>query len=462
MSRSLIVHFGVGNFHRSHQAKYLHDLHERGIDLDWHIVGAGVLSGDVRMRDAMREQGFVYTLVERDADGVDVMHRVATIRDYLFGPDDPDALISLLANPDTRIVTMTITEGAYNLSDITGEFDTSNTSMLDDRWDDGQPTTVFGYLAAALRRRRTNGLSPFTVLSCDNMQNNGRMARAALIAFVAMSDPGLAEWIASTMAFPNSMVDRITPATTDEDREWVRTMTGVDDPWPVISEAFTQWVIEDHFTSGRPRWEEAGAQIVDDVAPFESMKLRMLNGSHQAIAYAGLLNGYEYVHDAVSDPSIASSVDSFMREAQQTVPAIPGVDLDGYRNLLLKRFSNRAIRDTLLRLATDASDRIPKFVVPVARDLLRRDERAPHAAAVIATWVAVADMRLRESRALPDRQAPAVAQSLGHERALSGSFLDNPNWFARLGENAVFRSDYVRSLEDLRSTSPEKPRKVRP
>ncbi|TCL82726.1 MULTISPECIES: mannitol dehydrogenase family protein [unclassified Rathayibacter] len=450
MTTSHIVHFGVGNFHRSHQAKYLHELHQQGHDLEWTIVGAGLLPGDVRMRDALQAQDYTYTLVERAADGTDEVHRVASISGYLYGPDDPAALIELLADPSTRIVSLTITEGGYNLSDTTGRFDTSNSTMRADTWRSEQPMTVFGYLAAALRRRRRAGVEPFTVMSCDNIQNNGDMAREALASFIRMTDLDLADWVEETTAFPGSMVDRITPVTTDADREWVRATTGYEDAWPVISEDFTQWVIEENFPTGRPHWENVGAQLVEDVAPFETMKLRMLNGSHQALAYIGLLNGYTFVHEAMADVTVATFVDVFMTEAQSTVPPVEGIDLHDYRALLLQRFSNPAIRDTLERLATDASDRIPKFVVPIAQDLLHQNRIAPATAAVIASWVATVDQSRRSTQPLKDRQAGDVEQGLLDERVVSGSFLDRPDWFSTLGDDPTFRAAYTFSLDHFR------------
>ncbi len=359
MITSHILHFGVGNFHRSHQAKYLHQLHSEGRDLEWAIVGAGLLPGDVRMRDALRDQDYAYTLVECAADGTNAVHRITSIIGYLYGPDDPTALIETLAAASTRIVSLTITEGGYNLSDATGRFDTTNTAMRADTWNEDRPTTVFGYLAAALRRRRRAGIAPFTVLSCDNIQNNGDMAREALVSFIGMTDVDLADWVEGNTAFPGSMVDRITPVTTDADRAWVRATTGYDDSWPVVSEDFTQWVMEDHFPSGRPRWEDVGAQLVDDVAPFETMKLRMLNGAHQALAYVGLLRGHTFVHEAMTDPAVASFVDAFLQEAESTVLPLPGIDLLAYRMTLLKRFSNASIRDT-----SNASPRTPATASP--------------------------------------------------------------------------------------------------
>ena len=450
MITSHIVHFGVGNFHRSHQAKYLHELHQQGRDLEWTIIGAGLLPGDVRMRDALQAEEYAYTLVERAADGTDDVHRISSISGYFYGPDDPAALIDLLAAASTRIVSLTITEGGYNLSNNTGRFDTTNSAMRADLWGREQPTTVFGYLAAALRSRRRAGLAPFTVMSCDNIQDNGVRAREALTSFIRMSDSNLADWVEQATAFPGSMVDRITPVTTDADREWVHTTTGYADTWPVISEDFTQWVIEDHFPAGRPHWENVGAQLVDDVAPFETMKLRMLNGSHQALAYIGLLRGHTFVHDAIADPAIASFVDAFLQEAQSTVPPIAGVDLPAYRALLLQRFSNPAVRDTLERLATDASDRIPKFVVPIAHDLLQQSRPAPATAAVIASWVVAASPDRKASRPPRDRQAEDVQQGLLDERVIAGSFLNRADWFGEIGKNLAFRAEYTSSLDRLR------------
>jgi mannitol 2-dehydrogenase len=336
-----IVHFGVGNFHRAHQALYIDKLLGAGLAQDWSVCGVGVLPGDARMRDALRDGGMRYTLVERYPDGSAPARSIASITEYLFTPDDPDAVFEKLADPSIRIVSLTITEGGYNIDDETGSFLVGTPSIQADLAPGAVPSTVFGIVVEGLRRRRERGIPPFTVMSCDNLPGNGLVARGSFTAFAELLDPDLAAWITAEVRFPNSMVDRITPVTTDEVREWVGETYGTHDAWPVVSEGFTQWVLEDDFPLGRPPYERVGVQLVDDVTPYEHLKLRLLNASHQAMAYFGYLMGYRYAHEAATDPLIARFLNSWMRdEATPTLEPVPGVDVEEYESSLMERFAN--------------------------------------------------------------------------------------------------------------------------
>ncbi len=372
-----IVHIGVGGFHRAHQAVYLDDLAEQSISLDWGEQGIGLLPQDRRMADALLPQDCLYTVVEREGDG-DSARVIGALTDYVFAPDQPERALDLLASPETRIVSLTITEGGYLLDDTTGEFDADYPTLRADLENPGSPQTVFGYLCAALARRRAAGTAPFTVLSCDNLQGNGDAARRALTSFARLRDAEFADWIESEVAFPNSMVDRITPQTTDDDRRLVAASFGIVDTWPVVTEPFRQWVLEDRFSNGRPPLEAVGVQLVPDVAPYETMKLRLLNGSHQALAYLGLLAGYEYVHEALADDVIQGFLVRLMEdEVGPLLSPVPGIDLTQYQSTLIERFSNPAIADTLARLATDGSDRMPKFVLPSLTEALDQNRPTP-------------------------------------------------------------------------------------
>lgn len=374
--RRSIVHIGVGGFHRAHQAVYLDDIAERCISKNWGERGLGLLPGDRRMADALTPQGGLYTVVSRGAQG-DTARVVGALTDYLFAPAAPARALGLLRDPATRIVSLTITEGGYLIDDETGHFDADDPAVRADVGRVETPQTVFGYLCAALAQRRAAGVAPFTVLSCDNLPGNGDVARRALVAFARLRDAGLADWIAAEVAFPNGMVDRITPRTTDADRELVAATFGIADAWPVVAEPYTQWVLEDHFCNGRPPLEEVGVQLVSDVAPYETMKLRLLNGSHQAMAYLGLLAGYRYAHEVLGDPDFRLLLARFMDdEVTPLLPAVPGIDLTAYKRTLLTRFANPAIGDTLARLATDGSDRMPKFVLPSLHEALAQGR--PH------------------------------------------------------------------------------------
>jgi mannitol-1-phosphate/altronate dehydrogenase len=316
-----VVHIGVGGFHRAHQALFHDRLLAAGAS-EWAICGLGALPGDSRMRDALDAQDGLYTLVER-APGED------------------------------------------NISGVTGGFDPDNEDVAHDLEAGATPRTTFGLVTEALARRRERGLAPFTVMSCDNLQGNGERARGTFTTFARLRDPELGEWVEQHVAFPNSMVDRITPATTDADREAVRERFGIDDRWPVVCEPFIQWVLEDSFCAGRPAYEEVGVQVVEDVEPYELMKLRLLNASHQALAYFGHLLGHEYVHDAAQDEPLRAVVRAYMdEEATPTLPPVPGVDLADYKSTLIERFSNPGVRDTIPRRARRAPTACPSGSCP--------------------------------------------------------------------------------------------------
>jgi mannitol 2-dehydrogenase len=379
-----IVHIGVGGFHRAHQAVYLDDLLQQGTD--WRLSGIGLLPHDGKMRDVMEQQDCLYTVVERDSTS-DHARIIGSIREFLFAPDDRESVLRKLSAPTTPIVTLTITEGGYYVNHGTGAFDEKHPDIQYDLAHPHEPKCSFGYLIEALDRRRALGLAPFTVLSCDNLQNNGELAHTMLLAFAELRDPGLRNWIETNGCFPNTMVDRITPATTPDHREFVTREFGVEDGWPVVCESFRQWVIEDKFPLGRPAWESVGAQMTHDVLPYELMKLRLLNAGHQAICYIGMLLGYRLVHKSMEDPEISGLFRRMMDEEVTSLllPA-PGVDLDAYKATLVERFSNSKIEDTLGRLGTEGSARIPKFVLPSIVEQIQRGGPLRILSFVVASW----------------------------------------------------------------------------
>ena len=387
-----IVHFGVGGFHRAHQAMTLDALMNRGEALDWGIVGVGVMPGDRRMQAALAAQDHLYTLVVKHPDGRREPRVIGSLIDYRFAPDDPEAVIELLADPAIRIVSLTVTEGGYNVHPVSGEFDLDNPDIRHDLEHPEAPQTTFGLIVEALKRRRDRGLTPFTVMSCDNIQGNGEVAKKTFCAFARARDAGLAEWVATAVAFPNAMVDRITPVTAQADIDELAARFGLDDAWPVVCEPFTQWVLEDRFGAGRPPFEAAGVQMVDDVEPYELMKLRLLNASHQALCYFGYLAGYRYAHEVCRDSLFVGFLLDYMRlEGSPTLAPVPGIDLEAYRLTLIERFANPEVRDTLVRLCAESSDRIPKWLVPVIRQQLARDGEIHRSAAVVASWARYAE-----------------------------------------------------------------------
>jgi mannitol 2-dehydrogenase len=382
-----IVHFGFGNFHRSHVAMYLDALMETGAGLDWGICGVGVLEQDATMRDVMQAQDCLFTLVVRHPDGSLEPRVVGSVLEYLYGPDDAAAVAKRLDDPAVRIVSLTVTEGGYLKNPSTGDFDAENPAVVHDLAHPEDPRTAFAYIVEGLRRRRDSGAAPFTVLSCDNLQGNGDYARQAVVGFARLTDPELATWIDTSVTFPNCMVDRITPSTTDADREAVQREFGIDDEWPVPAEPFTQWIVEDEFPTGRPPLESVDVQFVDDVRPYELMKLRLLNASHQAIAYFGAPLGYVLVDEALGDDRIRTYLERYMAdEAAPTLGELPGIDLEGYMATLIERFSNPRMRDTLVRLATDGSNRMPTFTLPAIRANLEAGRAIRLGAAMVAAW----------------------------------------------------------------------------
>nr|WP_202422087.1 mannitol dehydrogenase family protein [Gordonia sp. SID5947] len=453
--RTGIVHFGVGGFHRAHQAMYLDRLLATGGDdaLAWGICGVGVRPADAAMRDALIPQDGLYSLTLKHPEGGVETTVIGSIADYLYAPDDPERVVERLASPDTEIVSLTVTEGGYNFSPTTGEFDTENPEIVADLADDAVPRTVFGLVTEALRRRRAQGVPSFTVMSCDNIQGNGDVAKSTFLAFARLKDAELACWIEEHTRFPNSMVDRITPATPPDLRAEVRSRTGIDDRWPVVAEPFTQWVLEDDFSMGRPRLEDVGVQVVDDVTPYELMKLRLLNAGHQALCYFGYLLGYRYVHDATSDPLIATLLRRYMsEEGRPTLRAVPGVDLDDYTETLITRFSNPAIADTIARLCQDSSDRIPKWLVPVIRERIAAGGDVTLAAAVVASWTRYAEGTDEQGDPIEvvDPLSELLVTRARRSRSEPLAFVADEWLFGDLSEEEVFTNPYLAALDSLR------------
>jgi mannitol 2-dehydrogenase len=383
-----IVHFGPGAFHRAHQATYLDDLFRAGTALDWAICDVGLLPADRAVHSAMAEQDCLFTVTTKHPDGSWTPRVVGSVVANLFGPDDPEAVIELLATASIRAVTLTITEGGYGLDPDTGEFAPTGDDIVADLADPGAPPrSVFGHLVRGLRRRRERGHAGLTVLSCDNLPQNGDAARRALLAVARAVDPGLEDWIGSAVAFPNSMVDRVTPVTTMHDRAELSSRTGTEDAAPVFAEPFRQWVVEDRFAAGRPPLEDVGVQLVDDVAPYELMKLRLLNASHQVLAHLGTLRGHTYVHEALVDPAVHDVLVGYLREeAVPTLSALPGTDVSQYLASLLERFGNTELADTCVRNRAHASDRMKAFLVPVVEEHRKRGRMPRRSVLTMAAW----------------------------------------------------------------------------
>ncbi|MBC7739168.1 MAG: mannitol dehydrogenase family protein [Candidatus Saccharibacteria bacterium] len=381
-----IVHIGLGNFHRAHMAVYLDDLFALGLDHDWAILGAGVREGDARMREALMAQDCLSTVIELDPSGRSA-RRVGAMVGFIEVQADNAALIAAMAAPAIRIVSLTVTEGGYYVDAATGLFDPKAADIVADAANPSRPVTAFGAILAALRLRRTAGVAPFTVMSCDNLPGNGTVTRNAVVGLAALSDPAFAAWVDAEVAFPNGMVDRITPATGPRERAMAAEFGLGDDPVPVTCEPFRQWVLEDLFPLGRPALEKVGVTFTPHVHEFETMKIRILNGGHAILAYPGGLKGIEAVHDAMADPTIRAFLDAVeTREILPIVPPVPGQDLNDYKTLIIERFSNPDVMDQVRRLCLDGSNRQPKFIIPSIRDVLTAGGRAEGLTLLSAMW----------------------------------------------------------------------------
>ena len=397
--RAGIVHIGVGNFHRAHQAVYLDDLFNAGRDHDWAIVGAGVRDPDVTIREKLKEQDWLTTVVEQEADTTNIRVTGSMI-DFVRSPTISAAFLDAISEPSIRIVSLTVTEGGYYISPATQHFDPAHPDIVYDAQHAEAPKTAFGLIAAGLKRRRAAGTAPFTVMSCDNIPGNGHVTENAVAGLAELADPELARWIRANVAFPNSMVDRITPATTDRERAILRDKCGLEDNWPVFCEEFRQWVVEDKFPAGRPALETVGVTFTSDVSPYELMKIRILNGGHAAIAYpAGLLD-IHFVHEAMADEQIRAFLEKLTKsEIQPVVPPPPNTSLDDYRELIARRFANPKIGDTIQRLCFDGSNRQPKFILPDRRRSSESGRVLPGSGARVGSLVPLLLRRDRERQA---------------------------------------------------------------
>jgi mannitol 2-dehydrogenase len=410
----------------------LDQLFARGRDHDWAIIGAGVRDADNAMRDRLQPQDWLYTVTDLDPEALSV-RVVGAMIDFL--PIDSSSILNALTNPAVRIITMTVTEGGYYIDVTTGGLAVTHPDIVADAAAPEAPRTVFGLIARALRLRREAGGTPFTVLSCDNLPGNGHLTRAVVTGLARLSDPDLADWIGANVAFPNSMVDCITPATSDRERALIEERFGIADRAPVMCEPFRQWVIEDHFPSGRPALEEVGVEFVEDVTGHELMKLRILNGSHAAIAYASGLIGHHYVHEAMADPDITAWVRALqLREAIPTLKPLKGADYRVYLDTVIKRFSNTEIADTIPRLALDGSNRQPKFILPTLHDALAAGGAIDGLALELALWCryCLGQAENGASIDLQDDQADELHRRAIEAQDRPSAFLENTSVFGNL------------------------------
>ncbi|NRP23149.1 Mannitol 2-dehydrogenase [Ensifer adhaerens] len=445
-----IVHFGVGNFHRAHQAVYLDDLFNAGHDHDWAIVGAGVLPSDEQMRAKLAAQDFLTTVVEQDNNRTGA-HVTGAMIDYLK-PGDIAGIVATLADPAIRIVSLTITEGGYFIDPASGVFNPTHPDIVEDAQKPASPKTVFGLVVAGLKARRDRHIPPFTVMSCDNIPGNGEVTHAAVSGLARLFDPDFADWIDANVAFPNGMVDRITPATGAREIGIVATEYEIEDAWPVFCEEFKQWVLEDHFPQGRPALEKVGVQFVPDVAPYEHMKIRILNGGHAAIAYPAALLDIHFVHEAMEEPLIRAFLAKLERdEIIPVIPPVPNTDLGDYYKLIETRFSNPKIGDTIPRLAQDGSNRQPKFILPSTSDRLARGEDVVGLALVSALWCRYFAGTTDSGKAIVfnDQNADRLQAAAAAAKEDPMAFLALSDIFGEVARADLFRKRFHQALKTL-------------
>ena len=448
-----IVHIGVGGFHRAHQAVYVNELLKTPGSEQWGICGVGLLEGNRGLRDILKQQDYLYTLTVRHPDGTIDNKVIGSMIDFLFAPEDKQAVINKLAHSDTKIVSLTITEGGYNFNPATGEFDYSNPDIINDINNPNYPITAFGYITAALKLRKEQGLGAFTVQSCDNIQHNGNVTRKMLLAFATEQDKDLSEWIEQNVSFPNAMVDRITPVSKKSDIDYVVDAYGVSDEWPITCESFTQWVIEDTFSDSRPNWDVVGAQFATDVTPYETMKIRLLNAGHSVLGLLGSIHGYGAIDETVSDELFATYLRAFMdKEVTPNLEPLEGIDLESYKDTLIERFANPNIKDSLARICSESSAKLPKFLIATINENLVQGRDVSLATLVIATWCLYSDKGLSENGEKLEIQDAMHKELNSYAQETQTSpiaFLKLTSLFGKLEHNETFTAEYKKSIAAL-------------
>lgn len=447
-----IIHIGVGGFHRSHQAYYLNELLNRGLT-DWAICGMGIRKADEKIYKVMKEQDCLFTVVEKYGNGKTLPRIVGSITDFIFVPEDPTLAIDRLADPQTKIVSLTITEGGYNF-DEEGRFVFDTPDIQWDMQHPEAPTTVFGLMATALRTRMQKGIPPFTVLSCDNIQHNGDVTKNMLLSFTDATDQLLSYWIRRNVQFPNCMVDRITPVTTMKDISYLEDQYGIEDGSPVSCEPFIQWVMENRFSNGRPTWENVGVQFVEDIVPYEQMKLRLLNAGHSLLGMTGLLYGCATISEAVSVPDLQKLLRQFMDfEASPVLGHIENIDLCSYKDTLVERFSNAHINDQLSRICGESSAKLPKFLIPTIQEQLAIEGPITVGALVLAAWCRILEtyIELTERYTFPDAMlAELITRARQSAAGDELQFIRLKSVFGNLADNERFVTTYLQHINHIR------------
>jgi len=447
-----IVHVGIGGFHRAHEAFYTDQLLQDEAVKDWGICGVALLDFDTKIYNTLKEQDGLYTLIVKELDGTHTKRVIGAITEYLFAPENPTKVIEKMASPEVKIITLTITEGGYNYNEATKTFDFTNPLIIHDLEYPDAPKTIFGYLTQALKLRQERGLKGITIQSCDNIQGNGHMTQNMLLSYVSKAEPSLVDWINENVSFPNAMVDRITPVTTAEDITHLKETSGIDDAWPVVCEPFKQWVIEDNFIAGRPDWENVGAQFVEDVVPYEKMKLSLLNAGHSVLGILGALMGYNTIDEAVNNPNIRTFLKHYMdEEVTPTLGDLEGVDLEAYKQSLLERFGNINIKDQIDRICSETSAKYPIFILPTIQSQLETKGSIQLAAFVTAAWAiySLGTNKNGDTLIIKDALKQELGEKAKEAKQNPIAFLELGSVFGTLKQNPVFTEAFVNAYEDI-------------
>ncbi|WP_405377846.1 mannitol dehydrogenase family protein [Nonlabens sp. Asnod3-A02] len=447
-----IVHVGIGGFHRSHEAFYTDQLLHDPSSSEWGICGIALLEFDTKIYQTLKNQNGLYTLIVKELDGTQTTRVIGSIVEYLYAPENTLAVIEKMASPEVKIISLTITEGGYNYNEATKEFDFSTPSIQHDLENPDAPKTIFGYLTQALKLRKERGLKGCTIQSCDNIQGNGHMTKRMLLSYVAKAVPELVDWIECHVSFPNAMVDRITPATAASDITNLKETTGVQDAWPVVCEPFKQWVIEDDFIEGRPAWETVGAQFVENVEPYEKMKLSLLNAGHSVLGILGALIGYDTIDESVSNSNISTFLHNYMDiEVTPTLGDLEGINLKEYKDSLIERFGNINIKDQIDRICSESSAKFPIFILPTVKAQLVEKGSVELAAFVVAAWAIYSLGKDENGKELVIKDA---MKSQLHEKAVASviepaSFLTLESIFGNLSSSTIFKDAFTKAYQDI-------------
>ncbi|XMO86855.1 mannitol dehydrogenase family protein [Algibacter sp. AS12] len=449
-----IAHIGVSNFHRAHQAFYINELIEKHQAFNFGICGIDLLDSDRKTYNVLKDQDGLYTLITKSPTGFQKPKIIGAIVEYFFGPENPMAVIERLANPDIKIISLTIAEDGYHLNEITGEFDQKHPSVAEEVVNPFNPKTVFGYLTQAFKLRKLRGISGCTILSCDNIKNNGDTMKHSFLNYVEKNEPELLPWLKNNTTFPNTMVDRITPTTQHKDIDALKNNFLVEDQWPVVCEPFTNWVIEDNFFETKPNWEKVGVQFVKNIEPYQNMKLQLLNAGHSILGILGTLHGYKTVHEAANDDVFIQFLKSYMhQEVAPTLVDAENMTFKAYKSTLISRFKNSNINDSLSRICSESSAKIPIFILSTLKIQLSENNSINHIAFIIAAWCKYNDgiNDLGYAYNIVDSISNTLIRMAALSQQNPVKFLEIEPVFNDLSSNPVFTNKYLHYLNHLRN-----------